>query len=327
MSAASGKNKASTPAADNFSLSASSVRGYFAKSSFGPNCLGLTKMEAITGEQSRLARSTSATWPACSAPMVGTKPRMRLSARACRADSFIQAMVRIVSTKARGLCLGGDGALAIKMHQVGQDGLRAELPQQRGDLPAMIAAMVDEVLHRLPQRIAVGPKFQRLVFHYAVEIALRQTANEGQQARLEFAPAFAQACDVGILRGVWKRRRRAALKAFEPNPLRTEDVRQRVAHRRKAGAHGLGELLRRERRGRTQRAAIGPGVVVVQHANFFRRHRSPSQLVFAARASKWKYEPACLCLSSPTNPNDRTRCPTGSRRCARLGNSRARRWK
>src|SRR5258708_11392387 len=259
--------------------------------------------------------------------MVGTKPSMRLSARACRADSFIQAMVRMVSTDARGLCLGGDGALAIKMHQVGKDGLRAELPQQRGDLPAMIAAMVDEVLHRLPQRIAVGSKFQRLVFHYAVEIALRQAANEIQQAWLEFAPALAQAGDVGILRGVWKRRRRATLESFEPNPFRAKDVRQRVTHGGKARAHGIGELLGRERGGRAQRAAIGPGVVVVQHANFFRRHRSSSQLVFAARPSKWKYEPACLCLSSPTNPNDRTRCPTGSRRCARLRNNRAPRWK
>src|SRR5258708_34148524 len=168
--------------------------------------------------------------------MVGTKPSMRLSARACRADSFIQAMVRMVSTEARGLCLGGDGALAIKMHQVGQDGLRTELPQQRGDLPAMIGAVIHEVLHGLPQRIAVGPKFQRFVFHYAVEIALRQAANEIQQAWLEFAPALAQAGDVGILRGVWKPRRRAARESFEPNPLPSKDVRQPVHPRGKAQA-------------------------------------------------------------------------------------------
>ena len=48
------------------------------------------------------------------------------------------------------LRFGGDGALAIEMHQVGQDCRCAELTQQSGDLSAMVAAVIHEVLHGLP---------------------------------------------------------------------------------------------------------------------------------------------------------------------------------
>src|SRR6266478_5411890 len=136
--------------------------------------------------------------------MVGTRPMMRLSARACRADSFIQAMVRMVSTEARELGFGGDGALAIEMHQVGQDCRCTELPQQSGDLSAMVAAVIHEVLHGLPEGIAVHAEFQRFVFHDAIEIALREGTNEIEEARLKFAPALAQGGDVRILCSVWK---------------------------------------------------------------------------------------------------------------------------
>src|ERR1700737_3543248 len=107
-------------------------------------------MEAMTGEHSCSARLTSATWPSCSAPIVGTKPMMRLSARACRACSFIQAMVRIVSTErgtARELLAGRGGALAIEVHQIRGDRLRSELPQHRGHLAAMVGAVIYEMLH------------------------------------------------------------------------------------------------------------------------------------------------------------------------------------
>ena len=42
------------------------------KSSFGANWAGLTKIETTTRSARRRARRTSARWPACSAPMVGT---------------------------------------------------------------------------------------------------------------------------------------------------------------------------------------------------------------------------------------------------------------
>src|SRR4029077_3280649 len=207
ISEASGRKRASTPAAANFSESDSTARGYFVKSSLGPNCFGFTKMEATTGAHSCFARCTSAVWPACKAPMVGTKPMMRLSARACRAASFIQAMVRMVSTiggagTMPALRFGGDGALAIVMHQVGEDCRHAELTQQGRDLAAMVAAVIHDVLHRLPERVAVDAELQRFVFHDAIEIALVEIAHEIEEARLELAPALAEGRDVGILRCV-----------------------------------------------------------------------------------------------------------------------------
>src|SRR5258706_3847052 len=148
---------------------------------------------------------------------------------------------------ANSLSFGGDIALAIKMHQVGQDGLSAVLAQHRGDLAAVIAAMIYNVLHGLPQRIAVDPELQRFVFQYPIKIALRQAANEIEQARLEFAPALAKGGNVRILLGIGERGWRATLETFEPNPFCPEDVPERVAHRRKTRAQRLGELLRRER--------------------------------------------------------------------------------
>jgi len=83
----------------------------------------------------------------------------------------------------------------------------------------VVAAVIHEVLHGLPEGLLYTPEFQRFVFHDAIEIALREGTNESEQARLKFRPALAEGRDVGILRGVRKRRRRAALEAFEPNPF------------------------------------------------------------------------------------------------------------
>src|SRR5580698_3067811 len=97
MSEGWGAKMALTPAASSFWESDSKVRGYLARSSLGPNCVGLTKIDVTTWVHSRFARSTSAIWPAWRAPMVGTRPTILFSARARRADSFIQDTVRIVS--------------------------------------------------------------------------------------------------------------------------------------------------------------------------------------------------------------------------------------
>src|SRR5258707_12427421 len=259
--------------------------------------------------------------------MVGTKPMMRLSARAWRAACFIQAMVRMVSTEARTLRFGGDVALAIKMHQVGQDGLRAVLAQHRRDLAAVICAVIYNVLHGLPQRIAVDAELQRFVFQYPVKIALRQAANEIEQARLEFAPALAKGGHVRILLGIRERGWRAALETFQPDPFGAEDVRQRVAHGRKTRAHRLGELLRSERDCRGQRAAIRPSIVFIEMAHFFRGHGTPSQLSSASRLNKSKCELDRSYRPCSRNRNDRTRGRTGSCRCVHRRSTYVRRWR
>src|SRR5579872_1568778 len=101
MSAGCGAKITSTPASESFCESVSKVRGYLARSSLGPNCVGLTKIDVTTCEDSRRARSTSAMCPAWRAPIVGTRPTILFSARARRADSFIQATVRTVSIVGR----------------------------------------------------------------------------------------------------------------------------------------------------------------------------------------------------------------------------------
>src|SRR5712692_3038249 len=255
--------------------SLSNDRGYLAKSSFGPNCFGLTKMEAMTGEQSRLARSISDKCPPWSAPMVGTRPTMRLSARAWRACSFIQAMVRMVSTwekRAAKLGPGGRGAFPIEVHEVREDRLRAELPQKRRDLSAMIGAVIHEMLHRLPERVAIDAELQRLVFHHAIQVGLSQAPHKAQQARFVLIPALLKARNIVEFSRAGKRSRRAALEALQPDPLGAIDVRQRVAHGAEAGNKRLQKLLRREPGCRLQLAVIGPGVVVIKHAHFFGRH-------------------------------------------------------
>src|SRR5712692_10355197 len=60
------------------------------------------------------------------------------------------------------------GALAIEVHQVCCDWLCAKLPQQRGDLSAVIRPMIDEMLHRFPEWIAVDAELQRFVFKNAL---------------------------------------------------------------------------------------------------------------------------------------------------------------
>src|SRR5512138_3070675 len=72
MSATSGANNRSTSSDSSTRRSSCGVRGYAAKSSFGPNCSGLTKMLTITRSASSEARPTRLPWPACKLPMVGT---------------------------------------------------------------------------------------------------------------------------------------------------------------------------------------------------------------------------------------------------------------
>src|SRR5882672_8459361 len=74
MTAAVGLKTAATPACCSHWRSRSGLVGYRSRSSLGPNWIGFTKMLTTTLEFSRQARSTRLMWPACSAPIVGTRP-------------------------------------------------------------------------------------------------------------------------------------------------------------------------------------------------------------------------------------------------------------
>src|ERR1700748_200003 len=112
--------------------------------------------------------------------MVGTRPTILFSARARRALSFIQATVRMISTGksvsefSPGSGARGDGTFAIEMHEVGEQRLGVELAQHRGDLAAMIGAVIDDVLERLPHGIGVDPEVHGFVLDDAIEVLLRE---------------------------------------------------------------------------------------------------------------------------------------------------------
>src|SRR5216684_1263862 len=69
--------------------SRSGLRGYEPRSSPAPNWIGLTNTLTTTLSLSRRARSTRLMWPACNAPIVGTRPIKAPSACQPRATSRI----------------------------------------------------------------------------------------------------------------------------------------------------------------------------------------------------------------------------------------------
>jgi len=71
-------------------MSSVSRRGYAVKSSLGPNCVGLTKIDAIAASVSWTARSTKDMCPACSAPIVGTNPTRRAPSRHARTSETVR---------------------------------------------------------------------------------------------------------------------------------------------------------------------------------------------------------------------------------------------
>src|SRR5260370_26094844 len=97
-----GANNRSTSSRSSNSQSGSKLRGYFAKSSLGPNWVGFTKMEAATIPQQALAARTRDRWPSWRAPMVGTNPRRSPWLRAARQAARIsEIVVRILMLRRR----------------------------------------------------------------------------------------------------------------------------------------------------------------------------------------------------------------------------------
>src|SRR3982074_2337490 len=73
--------------------SRSNSRGYFDKSSVGPNWVGFTKIETATESHCAFAARTSDKCPSCRAPMVGTRPSRLRPARASRQAARASGMV------------------------------------------------------------------------------------------------------------------------------------------------------------------------------------------------------------------------------------------
>ena len=81
------------------------------------------------------------------------------------------------------------GTLAIKMNEVARKRLGVQLPEQGGNLAAMIGAVIDHVLHGLPERIFVCAKIEGAVFMDAIQVVLSEAGYEFLQALLVLVPA------------------------------------------------------------------------------------------------------------------------------------------
>src|ERR1700678_1365151 len=88
----------STPCFSSSRQSRSKGRGYFDKSSFGPNWAGFTKIETATASHCAFAACTSDEWPSCKAPMVGTRPSCLPPERASRQAERASGMVAHIFT-------------------------------------------------------------------------------------------------------------------------------------------------------------------------------------------------------------------------------------
>src|ERR1700722_624912 len=99
ISSTEGANNNSTDSFSNSARSRSKSRGYFCKSSRGPNCKGFTKIDAATTSHEAFAARTSDKCPSCSAPMVGTNPNrfpLRLASRhAARISSMVWQILMV----------------------------------------------------------------------------------------------------------------------------------------------------------------------------------------------------------------------------------------
>src|SRR5688500_6306329 len=86
-------NTTSAPRERTLAVSPSISRGYFARSSFGPNCNGFTKMLTTTKSAAFRAVSISRRCPSCRAPIVGTNamrlPRARAAATTFRTSGIL----------------------------------------------------------------------------------------------------------------------------------------------------------------------------------------------------------------------------------------------
>ena len=148
------------------------------------------------------------------------------------------------------------------MHKVGRNRFRAVLTNHRRNLAAVVGSMVCKMLQRLPERIGVHPKVERLVFKDAIEFRLRQAVNKVEQRFCLRRPMFAKRANGLYIREIRNRRMRASVKPFEPDPFCAANVHQGVAHGRKARAERLNELFVGELSRSVQRAMVRPIVIL-----------------------------------------------------------------
>ena len=100
ISSTDGRKSSSTSSFSSSARSRGRSRGYLSRSSEGPNCRGLTKIDTAVAPQRDFEARTSDRCPSCKAPMVGTKPRLLPLDVSWRQAAFMSAMAAICFTAA-----------------------------------------------------------------------------------------------------------------------------------------------------------------------------------------------------------------------------------
>jgi hypothetical protein len=163
-------------------------------------------------------------------------------------------------------------ARAIERDQVGADWLGPELAEQRHNLAAVIRTVVQDVVEHRSDRPFEGCTARVLILDYAPQLGGRERIDVRVEIAFVLRPACAQGFQIRKIRGGRKSGWDSLAPAFEPEPFGAVDVRECVAHRAKTGAEIARELLRRQGCTGIERAAVRPGVEIVQLAKIINRH-------------------------------------------------------
>src|SRR5688572_27020441 len=151
-------------------------------------------------------------------------------------------------------------AFAIVSNQIRRRRLRSQLPQHRHHLSAMVGAVIHGVLEGMRGRLRLAGAVAQ-VFEGLVHADLAEPLQGRPDLRLVRIPRAPYRGDVGKGLRVRKRGRRLALPSRAPDPIRTIEMRKRVADGWKAVAQILCKLLGSKRLDRIQDA---PGRPVVE---------------------------------------------------------------
>ena len=151
----------------------------------------------------------------------------------------------------------------------------AELGQEHRGFAAVLGCVVDLVDHLLPQRVGPALALEVRVGDCPGQLRVGERADKRLRVALDDIPARADGREIGELRGLRHRPRRAPLPALEVEPLGAQRVHERVVNGVEAGAAGLAQLRRRARRGRLHDLRVGPGVVAIEAPHHVREHGDP----------------------------------------------------
>jgi hypothetical protein len=151
-----------------------------------------------------------------------------------------------------------------QVHVPGRGG--AQLTQHRRNLATMVAAVIDHMLHHLPEHIRSRCPTHVLILDRTLDAFRSQPFEHFAHLPLQPGPLLARGGSIRNAFRILKSKGLLAVPSPYPDGLGITDVRDGVANRTEAVAERLGELLRRERRNGVENPVACPVVVVDEEA-------------------------------------------------------------